>query len=130
VKHHEQGDLIYFTLSVADFARAQAFFSAVLGWQFDDSGNGHVSNIAAPPGGLEALTAPATGTPTGPPTATVAPPRLWFVVDDIGAAVARVRELGGIASDPVRYESGWDAECTDDQGTPFHLSVPATKYTR
>lgn len=117
VKHHEVGDLFYFTLPVADLARAQAFFGAVLGWRFDDPANGHVSNISAPPGGVE-------------PTTEPAPPRLWFVVDDIDAAVARVRELGGTASEPVRYDSGWDAACTDDQGTPFHLSVPAAKYTR
>jgi hypothetical protein len=117
VKHHEVGDLFYFTLPVADLARAQAFFSAVLGWRFDDPSNGHVGNISAPPGGVE-------------PTTEPAPPRLWFVVDDIDAAVARVRELGGTATEPVRYDSGWDAACTDDQGTPFHLSVPAAKYTR
>ncbi len=117
VKHHEPGGLFYFTLPVADLGRAQAFFGAVLGWRFDDPGNGHVGNISAPPGGLE---------PTSEPT----PPRLWFVVDDIDAAVARVRESGGTATDPVRHDSGWDSTCTDDQGTPFHLSVPAAMYTR
>jgi uncharacterized glyoxalase superfamily protein PhnB/predicted enzyme related to lactoylglutathione lyase len=117
VKHHEPGDLFYFTLPVTDLARAQAFFGAVLGWRFDDPGNGHVSNISAPPGGFELSPEPA-------------PPRLWFVVDDIDAAVARVRQSGGTATDPVRYDSGWDSTCTDDQGTPFHLSVPAAKYTR
>ncbi len=116
VKHHDPGDLFYFTLPVADLARAQAFFGAALGWRFDDPGNGHVSNISAPPGGLER-------------TDEQAPPKLWFVVDDIDAAVARVREQGGIASDPVRNDSGWDAACIDDQGTPFHLSLPAAKYT-
>ncbi len=116
VKHHDRGDLFYFSLPVADLARAQAFFGAVLGWRFDDPGNGHVSNISAPPGGLETADEPA-------------PPKLWFVVDDIDAAVARVREQGGIASQPIRHDSGWDADCIDDQGTRFHLSVPAAKYT-
>ena len=34
------------------------------------------------------------------------------------------------STEPVLYDSGWAAECTDDQGTRFCLSVPADKYTR
>jgi uncharacterized glyoxalase superfamily protein PhnB len=115
VKHHEVGDLYYFTLPTPDLARAQAFFGAVLGWQFGaDPERGHVDNISAPPGGLR----------EGHGTYD-----LWFVVHDIEAAVAKVRELGGTSTDPVLYDSGWAAECTDDQGTRFCLSVPAAKYT-
>jgi predicted enzyme related to lactoylglutathione lyase len=116
VKHHERGDLFYFTLPTKDLARAQAFYGAVLGWEFVDTGAGHVENIAAPPGGLH---------PDGPDEVV-----LWFVVDDIHAGVAAVRAAGGTAQEPVLHDSGWDAECTDDQGTRFHLSVPAAKYTR
>lgn len=115
LKHHGRGDLYYFTLPVADLPRAQAFFGAVLGWQFTSSENGHVENISAPPGGLNQ-------------TADVGA-RLWFAVDDIHAAVAKVRELGGSSDDPVLYDSGWSADCTDDQGTVFSLNVPAAKYT-
>lgn len=115
MKHHGRGDLFYFTLPVADLPRAQAFFGAVLGWQFMTNENGHVENISAPPGGLNQ-------------TADVGA-RLWFVVDDIHAAVAKVREMGGTSDDPVLYDSGWSADCTDDQGTVFSLSVPAAKYT-
>ena len=116
LKAHRLGDLYYFTLPVDDLTAAQSFFGAVLGWRFDDPGNGHVGSITAPPGGL------AVGTDTGA--------RLWFVVDDIHAAVARVREHGGSADEPVDYDSGWSADCIDDQGTVFSLSVPAAKYTR
>jgi hypothetical protein len=49
--------------------------------------------------------------------------------DDIHAAVTRVRD-GGTADEPVHYDSGSAATCTDDQGTRFHLSVPADKYRR
>ena len=35
---------------------------------------------------------------------------------------------GGTADEPVHYESGWSADCTDDQGVRFSLSVPT--YTR
>ncbi len=115
VKHHERGDLYYFTLPTADLARAQAFFGAVLGWQFDDPQSGHAGNISAPPGGLHLGNEQAD---------------LWFVVPDVHVAVAQVRELGGTSTEPVLYDSGWAAECTDDQGTRFCLSVPADKYTR
>lgn len=118
VKHHEQGDLYYFTIPVGDLARAQAFFGAVLGWRFDEEATpGHISNISAPPGGLRSM--PGESAPV-----------LWFVVPDIHAAVATVRELGGTAEEPVMHDSGWSADCTDDQGTKFSLSVPAPKYTR
>lgn len=115
-RHHEPGDLYYFTLPVPDIQRAQRFFGAVLGWQFDAPDQGHVNNIAAPPGGLNGARED-TGA------------RLWFVVDDIHAAVARVRELGGTAQDPVDYPSGSSSDCTDDQGTVFSLSVPSPAYS-
>jgi predicted enzyme related to lactoylglutathione lyase len=116
VKHHERGDLYYFTLPTKDLARAETFFGAVLGWQFaDDPEQGHIGNISAPPGGLRA----------GHDTYD-----LWFAVDDITAAVELVRAQGGTSTEPVLYDSGWAAECTDDQGTRFCLSVPADKYTR
>jgi uncharacterized glyoxalase superfamily protein PhnB len=118
LKKHHQGDLYYFNLPVHDLAKAQAFFAAVLGWQFPDPHEGHVANISAPPGGVSTVEAQM-------PTAA----ELWFVVDDIHAAVAKVRELGGSADDPVLYDSGWSAGCVDDQGTVFNLSVPAAKYS-
>jgi uncharacterized glyoxalase superfamily protein PhnB/predicted enzyme related to lactoylglutathione lyase len=117
VKAHLPGDLYYFTLPVADIAKAQAFFGAVLGWQFDDADSGHANNISAPPGAVNQHS-------------TDAGARLWFVVDDIHATVATVRALGGSSDEPVLYDSGWSADCVDDQGTPFSLSVPAAKYTR
>ena len=118
LKKHRPGDLYYFNLPVHDVAKAQAFFGAVLGWQFADPSQGHVTNISAPPGGVSEIEGAA-------PTI----PQLWFVVDDIHAAVAKVRERGGQAGEPVLYDSGWSADCTDDQGTPFNLSVPAAKYS-
>lgn len=114
VKHYDQGDLYYFTLPTPDLAKAQAFYGAVLGWQFPDPGNGHIGNISAPPGS-------ASGAETGVTD-------LYFVVDDIHAAVERVRAAGGTAQAVVDYDSGAAAACTDDQGVRFHLSVPADKY--
>jgi hypothetical protein len=78
LKKHRQGDLCYFSLPVHDIARAQSFFGAVLGWQFADPQQGHVTNVSAPPGGV----APIEGQGS-------TSPQLWFVVDDIHAAVAK-----------------------------------------
>ncbi len=132
LKRHDAGDLYYFSVQVHDLARAQAFFGAVLGWQFPEpppdqpqpsqtqsaQHGAHIENISAPPGSIGQVE------PGGSNRA-----RLWFVVDDIHVAVAKVRELGGRADDPVLYDSGWSADCVDDQGTTFSLSVPAPKYT-
>ena len=115
LKHYEQGDLYYFTLPTPDLAKAQAFYGAVLGWQFPDPGNGHIGNISAPPGSA-----------FGAAEVT----EMYFVVDDIHAAAERVRAAGGVAHDVVHYDSGAAATCTDDQGVRFHLSVPADKYRR
>jgi uncharacterized glyoxalase superfamily protein PhnB len=117
LKHYGHGDLYYFTIPVPDLAKAQAFFGAVLGWQFAEPQTGHISNIAAPPGGMR------------PSVDDAGRPQLYFVVDDIQAAVAKVRELGGTSAEPVLYESGWTADCVDDQGITFSLSVPAAKYS-
>lgn len=114
LKHYDQGDLYYFTLPTQDLAKAQAFYGAVLGWTFDDPNNGHIGNISAPPGSAHGA---ASGTTD-----------LYFVVDDIHAAVARVREMGGTAEEPAFYDSGAAANCVDDQGTRFFVSVPADKY--
>jgi uncharacterized glyoxalase superfamily protein PhnB/predicted enzyme related to lactoylglutathione lyase len=115
-RHHEQGDLYYFTLSVPDLPKAQRFFGAVLGWRFGAPDQGHIENISAPPGGLNDKSGQGAA-------------RLWFVVDDVHTAVERVRAAGGTAEDPVNYESGWSADCTDDQGTAFSLSVPSPEYS-
>jgi uncharacterized glyoxalase superfamily protein PhnB len=104
------GELFYFSFGVGDMDRARAFFGALLGWRLQD---GHIGNIATP-GGLYANDEPTID--------------LWFVVDDINAAVEKVRELGGSADEPVLYSSGWSATCDDGQGTRFGLSVPRPGY--
>jgi predicted enzyme related to lactoylglutathione lyase len=49
-------------------------------------------------------------------------PNYYFLVDDIDASVARVRELGGHAEEkgPVPGH-GWYAACRDSEGNAFHL---------
>ena len=114
-----QGDLFYWTFGVRDPVHAQRFFSELFGWVVEPGnadGGFHIASVT-PPGGMHAVDAGSAPSKT-----------LYFRVPDIEAAVARVRELGGSATDPVLYDSGWDSTCTDGQGTEFNLSQPAPKY--
>jgi predicted enzyme related to lactoylglutathione lyase len=61
---------------------------------------------------------PMTGMQGGHEQPTAVP---MYRVDDIDAAVERVRAAGGTATDPQRQPYGTTSECTDDQGTRFHL---------
>ena len=48
--------------------------------------------------------------------------RTYFSVDDINVGAARVKELGGTASDAMPVPAmGWFATCTDPQGNEFGL---------
>jgi uncharacterized glyoxalase superfamily protein PhnB len=111
------GDIGYMTLNVPDGERARAFFGALLGWRTDtghEPGSFHISSIT-PPSGISG----------GADDATV---RLYFRVDDIEAAAEKVRELGGQVLSVSDYESGGNAECTDDQGLRFDLFRPRPGY--
>jgi PhnB protein len=111
-----QGDIYYWTMGVVDVDAAQRFFADLFGWQIDagnQEGGFHIATVT-PPGGMHTAEQP---------TKT-----LYFRVPDIQVAVARVRELGGTATEPVQYDSGWDSTCTDGRGTEFNLSQPAPKY--
>jgi len=50
--------------------------------------------------------------------------QLSYRVDDIAAAVERVRAAGGHADEPERKPYGLLAECLDDQGATFRLWQP------
>jgi predicted enzyme related to lactoylglutathione lyase len=47
--------------------------------------------------------------------------RAYFTVDDIDAAVAAVRRLGGRASEVMSAGNGRFAHCRDNQGLEFSL---------
>lgn len=104
------GELAYLVLGMPDTARARAFFASVLGWQFtpgrvDDGWN------------VEGMR-PMAGMHGGADTPVVVP---IFAVDDVHAAVARVRAAGGTSTDPEQMPYGVTADCTDDQGARFYL---------
>lgn len=98
------GDISYVNLLVPDTDSALDFYGAVLGWRFDQRSTQGVApmiGIGVGSGGRGAV--------------------LCFRVDDIGTAVRRVRDAGGEATDPVQRPYALEADCADDQGTPFYL---------
>jgi predicted enzyme related to lactoylglutathione lyase len=109
----QPGDVGYVSLWVPDAQRARDFFGSVLGWSF----------------------APGSG-PQGHQVADVTLHHgLWgaqerstlflcYLVDDVDAAVTRVRAAGGEAREPTEAPYGRVADCLDDQGTPFALYRP------
>jgi predicted enzyme related to lactoylglutathione lyase len=108
-------ELGYFTLGVNDINRAQAFYGALFGWEFDAGPKGaHVKNTKLPIG-LD---------PSGP----VSIPFVYFKVQDIAASVAQVEQLGGKVGARSESPAGLMAVCTDDQGTEFSLWQPAPGF--
>jgi predicted enzyme related to lactoylglutathione lyase len=105
-----QGELAYLTLGVVDTARARTFYSAVLSWAFSP---GHMED-----GWNVEGVRPMAGMYGGADLPVVTP---MYAVDDIGAAVERVRSAGGTATDPERMPYGVTSDCVDNQGSSFYL---------
>ena len=104
------GDLAYVTMEVTDSERARRFYGSVLGWRFSP---GHAE------GGWQVEdVVPMVGLIGGQDQVTAVP---MYRVDDVYAAVERVRAAGGTASDPERQPYGVTSSCADDQGTRFYL---------
>jgi predicted enzyme related to lactoylglutathione lyase len=116
------GEPSFFELGVQDAERGRAFYSALFGWRMEPgpSGAGFAIATTGIPGGMHA----------GDPQAS---PYLFFGVDDLDAALERVRELGGTVEEPMHGGED-DAEsvarfgrfrlCRDDQDSPFGLHQP------
>ena len=83
------GDLVYFVIPAADTERARAFYGDLFGCGFAPGNvpDGYQITGSDPPGGLHG-------------GGSAERPEVYFGVDDIEAAVARVRELGGHSDDP------------------------------
>jgi len=105
-----QGDIAYVTLEVVDSARTRSFYGEVLGWHFTP---GRVDD-----GWQVDDVRPGMGLSGGHRRAVSVP---MYLVDDIAAAVGRVRAAGGTATDPARQPYGVTSDCVDDQGTRFYL---------
>jgi uncharacterized glyoxalase superfamily protein PhnB len=109
-----QGDVANVTMFARDAGRAKEFYEAVLRVPFAPGHPGTWRTDEIRP-------------PLGIRSREGAEPevQLSYRVDDIRAAVERVRAAGGRADEPDRRPFGLGAECTDDQGTTFRLWQPA-----
>ncbi|MEO3974758.1 VOC family protein [Streptomyces sp. CAU 1734] len=115
------GEISFFELGVADYEQARTFYGSLFGWTFapgSSEGGGYAIHTPGVPGGVHG----------GDPHAT---PYLFFRVDDMPSALARVAELGGSADDLDLGETeetlarfGRFVFCHDDQGSPFGLHEP------
>ena len=101
------------TVAAPDAHRAKEFYQAVLQVPFSQGHPGTWrTDQTQPPLGIW----PARG--AGPEV------QLSYRVDDIAAAVERVRAAGGHADEPERRPYGLLAVCVDDQGATFRLWQP------
>jgi uncharacterized protein len=111
------GEVAFFELGVDDVERGRAFYQGLFGWRFEPGPSEQGFTIATPniPGGIHGRDREAR-------------PYVFFAVDDIEAAVKRVRELGGEVDD---MDVAGDQEsvakfgrfklCRDDEGSSFGL---------
>jgi predicted enzyme related to lactoylglutathione lyase len=114
------GEPAFFEIGVEDWERGRAFYGSLFGWRFEPGPSGHGYEIHTPSirGGIH-------GGDKG------ASPYVFFAVDDMDAACARVQELGGSVED-MDVEGDADSQarfgrfklCRDDQGSPFGLHQP------
>jgi uncharacterized protein len=113
------GELAFFELGVEDAEKGRAFYEGLFGWSFEPGPHGgHTITTPTVPGGIHGGDAGAA-------------PYVFFAVDEMDAAIARVRELGG---DVEEMDVEGDAEsqarfgrfklCRDDQGSKFGLHQP------
>jgi predicted enzyme related to lactoylglutathione lyase len=110
-----QGDVAHVTMLVPDADLAKDFYEAVLGVPFAAGHPGAWrSDAITPPVGI--VSAKGNAEPQV---------QMSFRVDDVTAAIERVRVAGGHADEPRHMPYGLLAECVDDQGATFRLWQPA-----
>jgi len=111
------GELAFLELGVEDAEKGRAFYEGLFGWGFEPgpSGQGWVISTPNVRAGMH-------------PGDRGAAPYVFFAVDDIDAAIARVKELGGTVEemdvegdDSSQEQFGRFKLCRDDQGSPFGL---------
>ena len=109
-----QGDVANVTMVARDAQRAKEFYEAVLQVPFSP---GHRAGWQT----TETKPRLAIWSPEGAEPGV----QLSYRVDDIAAAIERVREAGGSAGEPERAPFGLLAACVDNQGATFRLWQPA-----
>jgi predicted enzyme related to lactoylglutathione lyase len=108
------GEIVHIEIPADDTAKGREFWSGLFGWAFESypgPSEYHMTRISDQSGG--AITNMEPGKKGI---------RTYFLVDDINAGAARVKELGGEASGAMPVPNmGWFVTCTDTQGNEFGL---------
>jgi predicted enzyme related to lactoylglutathione lyase len=110
------GEIVHIEIPADDTGKSKEFWGSLFGWQFEAfPGEGpseyHMTRIGERTGGAITNMEPGKhGT------------RVYFDVDDIDAGAARVKELGGEATDKMPVPNmGWFSVCSDPHGNEFGL---------
>ncbi len=108
------GQIVHIEIPADDIAGSREFWGSLFGWQFESYPGPfeyHMTRISETAGAAITSMEPGKkGT------------RSYFEVDEINAGAARVRELGGEASEPMPVPNmGWFSTCTDPHGNEFGL---------
>ena len=109
------GEPVHIEIPASDTKKGREFWTSLFGWQLEDI-----------PGPVEYHMGQITDT-TGVavynnPEGNTDGLRVYFSVDDINQAAARVNELGGDANDPQAVPGmGWFAGAKDAVGNDFGL---------
>ena len=105
---------MWFEVPAGDTARARSFYGDLFGWQFQPY-EGQDYHMTYEAGGAIFAAPEQTG------------PIVYFGVEDLDAAIERVRELGGDAGEKQEIPGvGFYAECTDTEGNPIGLYQDAS----
>jgi predicted enzyme related to lactoylglutathione lyase len=108
------GKPVHVELPAKDSARAKEFYGALFGWQFQSFGDAdyHMTQFDEGSGGAI----------YGDESGQSSHPTVYFDVDDVDAATAKVRDLGGEADEKQPVPGmGWFAACKDTEGTSFSV---------
>ncbi len=94
--YHKHGQLAHFSLNVDEIDRAQAFYAAVFGWDFEPWGPPGFFMISLPEGPHQSLLASIQQRRTLVSEVRANGPECTFAVDDIDTAIRAIVENGGV----------------------------------
>ena len=108
------GQIVHLEIPADDTGRSREFWGSLFGWQFQaypGPSEYHMTRIGDQQGAALTNMEPGKrGT------------RAYFAVDEIKDGVARVKELGGKADEPMPVPGmGWFATCSDPHGNEFGI---------
>jgi len=108
------GEIVHIEIPADDTGKAQEFWGSLFGWEFQAFPGPfeyHMARLSEQQG------AAITNMEQGKKGM-----RAYFLVDEINAGAARVKELGGEANDPSPVpQMGWFSTCKDPHGNEFGL---------